>query len=389
MTIENAAGKSLSKMTECFLGFVLDPKENIFRLTQFCGEMLGAQSTMYDRISGTQMTRLGGWNLPTDGTVVGLGHGSLRFDKVRIGPGDIFEIQHSEKPECFFGRIVKDHGHPLGALCVRFQGKHLLSEEDRAVLGIIASALAIEDRRLRSEEIIAEQQLNLVGSARMSALGEMAAGVAHEINNPLMAIILRIDQLKEMVKAPQLDFPAVNKTTDNIEYLAMRISRIIKSLRQFSGDTESELYREVKFSEILGNTLELCGEWFKQHKIDLQVEEFDSELKMKCMPTEMSRVLFNLLQNSFDAVETTDEKWIKIQIFQNKKNIEIKVTDSGIGISKEIQSKIFEPFFSTKEVNRGKGLGLSISKGVMEKHHGTLTFNPSSVHTQFVILVPR
>lgn len=411
---ENSASRTLSKMTECFLGFVLDPKENIRRLTQFCGELLAAESSMYDRIDGTKMTRLGGWNLPLDGTLVGLGQG-LGQDKagpgnIKMGSGDVFEIRYVEpnsdgsaelglanrsvnpsedRLRCLFGRVVTDHGTSVGALSVFFKGEHSLSDEDREVLGIVASALASEDRRLRAEEIISQQQVKMVGSARMSALGEMAAGVAHEINNPLLAIILRVNQLKEMVNAPQLDLVKVKKTTDSIDALTVRISKIVKSLRQFCGDTQDEPFQEVLLQEILEITLELCGEKFRQSQVNLQVESFDPLLKIECMPTEISRVLMDLLSNAYDAIEDKNPKWVKIQILSSEKDVEISVVDCGSGVEKEILNKIFEPFFTTKEVNKGKGLGLSVAQGIIDKHSGSLTVDVNCPNTKFVIRLPK
>ena len=102
----------------------------------------------------------------------------------------------------------------------------------------------------------------------------------------------------------------------------------------------------------------------------------------------MSQVILNLLNNAFDAIENKDEKWVEVQTLQNKNWVEIRVSDCGHGIPKEIQDKILQPFFTTKEVGKGTGLGLSISKGIIESHGGDLTIDNEAKNTTFVARIP-
>ncbi len=107
-------------------------------------------------------------------------------------------------------------------------------------------------------------------------------------------------------------------------------------------------------------------------------------------PTQISQVLLNLLNNSFDAIEERAEKWIRVrfEINSNKKILIIKVTDSGDGIPNEIVHKMMNPFFTTKDIGKGTGLGLSISKGIIEEHGGHLIYNAQSKNTEFVVELP-
>jgi signal transduction histidine kinase len=100
-------------------------------------------------------------------------------------------------------------------------------------------------------------------------------------------------------------------------------------------------------------------------------------------------VILNLLNNSVDAISELKEKWIEIVVAETASCIEVKITDSGRGIPKEIQNKIFNPFFTTKVVGKGTGLGLSISKGIIEAHGGHFQINNECPNTQFVIQLPK
>ncbi len=389
---QKSAGISLSKIAECFLGFGVNPSTNISKLTQFCGELLGADSSVYDRMEGLKLTRLGGWNLPTDLHFLGFGKVTAGLESIQVMDGDFFEIRHLESDaKClhtFFGRLVKDQGVSVGALSVIFNSSHVLSEGDREVLGIVAAAIAIEDQRLRAEELVVLQQLKMVATAKMSALGEMAAGVSHEISNPLLVMLLRIEQLRGLIeyeKSSQEVVQAVN----GLEALTLRISKIIKSLRQFSGDTEGEAFQVVNLREIIDEAIGFCGERFKHHGIDLQVENLDDALGLRCRPTELCRVFLNLLSNAYDAVnDSSSQKWIKIIVREENLWLEIAVVDSGGGVPIEVQEKIFLPFFSTKGVNHGKGLGLSVAKGIVDQHQGMIFLDSESKSTRFVVRLP-
>jgi len=393
--------ESLSKMTECFLHFTDNPKENIAHLIQFCGEALGADSAVYERMDGVKLTRLGMWNLKEEMVNAFSSFQEVsRSNNVKMGHGDIFEIRdlkESGDPDgracTYYGRIVKYHGIPVGALCVIYLGDPQLSEEGREALAITAAALAIEDKRLRALEIIEEQQMKMIGAAKMSALGDMAAGIAHEINNPLFAILMRVEHMREMLN-PRTDDgsgirPEMLRMVNIIESLGGRISRIVKNLREFSGDTQDEPFQEVSVKEVLERSLEFCGERLKQRKVELKVELSNPQMRIRCRPTEISRVILNLLTNAYDAIEDQKENWIHVVVQEQSGVVTISVTDSGHGISKEIQHKIFDPFFTTKEVNRGKGLGLSISKGIVDQHHGTLLLDPQCQNTRFVLTLPK
>lgn len=234
-----------------------------------------------------------------------------------------------------------------------------------------------------------ETQTQLLQSSKFSALGEMAGGIAHEINTPLTVIELNADQIKDLVADEPLDRRLIAERCQTITNTTDRIAKIIKGLRTFSRDGSKDLAINTSLKEIITDTLALCGEKFKSRGIKLTIDEISENLTLECRKIEISQVLLNLLNNSYDAVESLPERWIRIQVLPSNDQVIISVSDSGTTIPRDVQNKIFQPFFTTKEIGKGTGLGLSVSKGILEKHGGTLTFDSKSSNTCFVIVLPK
>lgn len=252
----------------------------------------------------------------------------------------------------------------------------------------------VEERTLelkKSQQTIIEQQQALVSAAKLSSLGEMAGGIAHEINTPLAIISLKVDQmhkyLKEGSHAPQSlqDSLGIIKKTTN------RIANTINGLRTFARDGRDAVVSIIKVSAVVDDTLGLCQEKFKNNGIDLILKK-NSTYENCCFygrPIEISQVLLNLMNNAFDAVVDLDQKWVKIEASEKENMIEISVTDSGGGIALDIQEKMMQPFFTTKEIGKGTGLGLSISKGIVDAHNGKLFLDRDCKNTKFILLLPK
>ncbi len=245
----------------------------------------------------------------------------------------------------------------------------------------------VEDLQ-KKENVITEQRKQMVQSSKMSALGEMAAGIAHEINNPLAIIVGYNHIVRELVKRDQPDKPEIFRNLSKIQETTDRISKIIQGLRTFSRNTTSDPREWNSLKVIIENALEFCAQRLKNHGIDLILDPVPA-VELFCRDSQMIQVLLNLLNNAFDAVqEHVDDSWIRISFAVNKDGLTIQVTDSGPGIPAMVAEKVMQPFFTTKEVGKGTGLGLSISKGIIEEHGGQLLFNRQNPHTQFVIEMP-
>ena len=242
--------------------------------------------------------------------------------------------------------------------------------------------------KVEREREIEHQRQALVHSARLASLGEMAGGIAHEINNPLGIIMGTAGHLKLHMRRQGIQDELLEEGFDRIEETVRRISSIIRGLRNFSRDASDEDFKAVRISDIVQETLELTREKVKNNNVDLQCS-MDVDAIISCQPVQISQVIMNLLINSMHAVSSLEEKWISIEAEQTTDGyLKLKITDSGKGISPEHQSKIMEPFYTTKPVGQGTGLGLSISAGIIKTHNGTLDLNAQSPNTQFVITLP-
>jgi C4-dicarboxylate-specific signal transduction histidine kinase len=242
---------------------------------------------------------------------------------------------------------------------------------------------------IETHRILDEQRARAMEASRLAALGEMAGGIAHEINNPLGVILVSAESQLNKIKRNQVNLPALEISLRRIEDTATRIARIVQGLKTFSRAGGKEPYEKVLMDSIVNNTLSFCHEKFIHHKIELKVNPIPEDLSIECSSIQISQVILNLLNNAFDAVEDLPEKWISIDINDKDDHVEIRISDSGRGISEVIQDKIFQPFFTTKEIGRGTGLGLSISKGIIEAHNGSIFMDKSTIYTTFLIHLPK
>jgi signal transduction histidine kinase len=225
--------------------------------------------------------------------------------------------------------------------------------------------------------------------AKMSALGEMAGGIAHEINSPLAAIKNLVGQLQEVVDDDPVDRPVLKEMAADAEKMTDRIARIVLSLRSFSRDGTKDPFRPVNVRQLLDETLDLCGERLRSRRIRLDIEPFPASLGFDGSATQVSQVLLNLLNNACDAISGMSDPWIRISVVASSDAIEIRVVDCGKGIPPAIREKLFQPFFTTKDIGKGTGLGLSISAGLAQGHGGQLHLDPHHPNTCFVLHLPR
>jgi signal transduction histidine kinase len=237
---------------------------------------------------------------------------------------------------------------------------------------------------------LTQSMAELTQKSKFEALGQMAAGVAHEINNPLAIIKGHAEKLS--LQYPQQLTENQNESVSIINSTVDRISKIIHSLRSFSREGGGEPFEYVDVKKIIEMTLDLCSEKLKQNRIELRLDLHPQLPVIECRPIQISQVLLNLISNSYDAVstesETKTERWIRIQVYTDQDKIQFRVSNSGTKISLNVAEKIFQPFFTTKSVSQGTGLGLSISKGIAESHHGKLNLDLTQKYTEFVLEIP-
>lgn len=244
-----------------------------------------------------------------------------------------------------------------------------------------------ENKITEQEKKIEMQKMSAITSSKMAALGEMAGGIAHEINNPLTVIHTKTKIMEKMIERGIPDSEMFLKNTKSIIGTVDRISNVIQGLKDISKDASNEEKKDTVIKDLLGNILNLCEEKFRNHNIDLicDLEAPYFQTHLNCFQIQLSQVFLILLNNSFDALEKRSNRWIKIDASQNKKWYFLHFIDSGEGIPKAIADRMFQPFFTTKEVGKGTGLGLSLAYEIINKHGGEIYYDDHYQNTCFTI----
>lgn len=240
---------------------------------------------------------------------------------------------------------------------------------------------------IKHNETTSRHQAQLSNTSRLVALGEMSASIAHEINNPLTIIAMNLQKLEKRITENSISNIEIVKCVGKTRHTAERITKIINGLRMFSRQQNS--YRKLTLlSDILNEIHNISSEKFKANGIRFTITNEAEEALIFADETQIMQVLINLLNNSFDVLENSDNQWVMIKVLKNNSGVRIEVSDSGPGISNELVDKVMEPFFTTKELGKGTGLGLSISKGIIEKHQGKFWYDKMAKTTTFVIEIP-
>lgn len=279
---------------------------------------------------------------------------------------DIFEVQGTKKKVQFF------------------------VQENTKLKKFVIVGIDLTNELFRVEAQEEARQQNEM-SSRLILLGQMAAGVAHEINNPLAIISGFLSNMKKNVHDSD-EISDKNYLLDRINRSKIcieRISTTVKGLKFLTNnDVDSDLVI-VDVNKIIENALDLCLVQFKVNGIRLIVDDSKDELFVKCRPTQLIQVLLNLLINSFEALEFSQVKWVKISTSFDTKNIIISITDSGANISPEVKSKMMQPFFTTKTMSKNIGIGLSSARMIMDENFAELLFDENANNTKFDIKFNR
>jgi len=279
----------------------------------------------------------------------------------------------NEKYSDYRGAVVSDQEIKTNNELLYLEKSVGLLRKRLEIANKIESAIEIERERAHT-------------SSKMASLGELVAGISHEINNPVTVIYGLSDELQR--RADELTSEEIKKTAVRISKTATRISSIVKTLLRFSRNVTNDPKELHSVKELINDAVVLVQDQFRQANIFLEVEPVDLNIFVHCRPIQISQVILNLLNNASDALEFSSVRWIRLQVKQVAATVYISVTDSGPGISLSIQSRLMQPFATTKAPGRGTGLGLSLSKQMIEEHDGTLFVDWKSEATRFVIQLP-
>ena len=266
------------------------------------------------------------------------------------------------------------------------------------------AAVAIENARLYEEvtgyakemerrveertRALKETQVQLIQSGKLAALGTLAAGVAHELNQPMMVIR---GYAQELLADKRLADQEIREDLRRIEGQTTRMVAIITHLRDFSRQSKGKR-QPTDLNHVVTQAFTFLAQQLKTRNIDV-VQALEPALPAVWMdPLQIEQVLLNLVTNARDAMEATGSGTITIRTERTQDGrVALSVTDTGPGIAPDLQERIFDPFFTTKEVGKGTGLGLSICHGIVEEHAGELRVQSPVVDgrgAQFTIVLP-
>lgn len=258
-----------------------------------------------------------------------------------------------------------------------------VKDENGQILKLLGTCQDITEQENARKQIEVERAKSL-HTAKLASLGEMSAGIAHEINNPLAVIAGNLPLLKKF----RTDEEKFGLKLESLARAAIRIEKIVKGLKKFSRTSVGNDFKLESITNIVSEVLTITEAKVKRHTVDISTE-IAPDLYIHCDEVEIEQVLVNLINNGVDAIKTNDVRWVKLKAFAENDMVVIHVIDSGNGISEELENKMFQPFFTTKIVGEGTGLGLSISKGILDNHRAQFSINRTYKNTCFEIKFQR
>lgn len=244
-------------------------------------------------------------------------------------------------------------------------------------------------RRVELEAEIEKQRLLSAEAAKMVALGEMAAGMAHEINNPLTIIMGKAQEMQNLLATERFDKRRFLEDSERILNTVRRIATIVKGLRAFARDERRDSRELVNVVDIVRDTLSFCQARIREQGIEFSIPDPAPPALFHCYPGQISQILLNLLNNALYAVSQGGDSlpWIRLEVEVGDRELLFRVSDSGPGVPADIVGKVFQPFFTTKPPGQGAGMGLSIAMGLAESHGGKISLvslkNPTVFEVRF------
>jgi PAS domain S-box-containing protein len=288
--------------------------------------------------------------------------------------GDVFRSNTSEQVTCSVAIDGK-----VFWLSINLSG---LLDEWGNVYKVLGIGRDITERILLQEQMLHTEKL--------ASMGTLAAGVAHEINNPLAIILGFIDLLLEKVPHD----PELMDMLKSIENQGFKAKRVVENLLSFARAEEQKRI-DVDINKNIEEVLTVAGNNLLLNKIAINKMELEYPLpKVKGDPDELHQVFLNIINNAVHVMKGGGVLTIITKAVNGGRDVEIRIEDTGCGIPRQYRSRIFDPLFTTKEVGEGTGLGLSVSYGIVKKHGGTITFETKTKEeseetgTTFIITLP-
>ena len=265
--------------------------------------------------------------------------------------------------------------------------------------GYLISRIIVRDRKLRkaNEDLAAANETQLLQSARLVSLGQMVAGVAHELNQPLTAVETTAGDISlRLMEGMPLETDELREMMEDVRGVVGRMAGTVDHLRVFSRDVSEEPRQAMDVNEVIESSLKLMGSQLERHGINLWLDLSDALPEVWGHPHPLEQVVLNLLSNARDAVDERAEmegagydKQVWIRTRGEDDAVVVEVEDNGVGMDEATRQRLFEPFFTTKDADRGTGLGLSITYAIIRDHDGQITVeSEQGIGTTFKVMLP-
>jgi len=306
----------------------------------------------------------------------------------RVASGDLSHtVEVTTKDE--IGKLASSFNRMTTSLK---QSREKIEEYSRTLENKVKERTAELENALKS---LKETQAQLIQVEKMAAVGQLAAGVAHELNNPLGGILgysqfalEKIDQ-KPIRQFDEEDTESFLQYLRDIEQQTKKCRAIIKSLLKFSRTSRKKEFESTDINTVLKETLVFVKHQVEKNKVELQEQLAESLPPIDGQPSQLQQVFTNLILNAVQAMPEGGTLTINSKTSEDLKAVKISFTDTGVGIPEENLDKIFEPFFTSKEVGEGTGLGLSVSYGLIKNHGGEIKVKSKKDQgTTFTVILP-
>lgn len=297
-----------------------------------------------------------------------------------------FSIVISHTIRIYIEQPVSYHLLIIAEIFFLFLLSKMIFQFNKLYENAVKMTIDLKDKIYIEQELQAEKMHTLQNS-KLASLGEMAAGVSHEINNPLTIGIGKLEVMKLHLSKGERPIEFYKDVVDNALVALRRVGKIVKSMKNLSRIQEDVEFQEFTIQDLVENVTPLI-----EAKLEMNDIIFDNSSEpypLYADQGEISQVLLNLILNSIDAIkERPVEKWIRLSSADLGDMIEIRVMDSGSNEAID-PDKIFEPFYTTKEVGEGTGLGLSLSTSIMQRNEGSIAIDTSIKNTCFILRIKK
>ena len=380
----------LSKLNNCFLNFGSDSEENIARLTAIPGELLKGMFACYSSLNGDHLTLLGGWNLPADYEKTMDKSGLVCSDVIRRDHQDVTIINalimtpymwtdpriKKYAIRTYMGKAVRCGNRAVGALSVVFDDDRRVTPDEIKMVEIIASAIGIEEERIQKEKERSALENKLRQSQKIEAIGRLAGGIAHDFNNILAIIIGNTELAMEGLPTGT----PVREYLSETHIASLRARELIRHILDFSRKS-SPKKKPVNLVALIEESSRLMRASLPT-TIEIEKKLYLQSAMVSANATQINQVLLNLITNGAHAMNFQGRLNVYCREYRVENGVaglpkgnyaHISVADTGCGIDQAHMDKIFDPYFTTKDIGEGSGLGLSVAYGIIESHKGMIT----------------